>query len=104
MGLRQFADFETMDPAGITYLDTYFITSKHAKLESIHFHELVHVIQWELLGAEKFLAMYADGLERCGYRQSPLEIMAYDHEDRFNSSREPYSVENEVRAQLKKLV
>jgi hypothetical protein len=101
IGLKQFADFESMDPAGITYLDTYFIVSKHANVESLHFHELVHVIQWELLGAEKFLALYADGLERFGYRQSPLEIMAYDHEDRFKSACQPYSVENEVCDQLK---
>ena len=66
----------------------------------MHFHELVHVIQWQLLGSECFLALYADGLEKHGYRNSPLEVMAYDHEARFNSNALPYSVEAEVRKQI----
>jgi len=68
----------------------------------LHFHELVHVVQWRLLCAERFLALYADGLEKHGYRDSPLEVMAYDHEARFNSKESPYSVEAEVRQQLGK--
>jgi len=58
------------------------------------------VVQWQVLGPERFLALYADGLEKQGYRNSPLEVMAYDHEARFNSNRQPYSVEAAVRHQL----
>ena len=93
MGLDRFRDFERMDMAGITYLDTYFVRSEHAHVESLHFHELVHVIQWWLLGPEKFLAFYADGLERFGYRNSPLEVMAYNLQDRFESEAQPFNVE-----------
>ena len=103
IGLSRFADFENMDASGITYLDTYFIRRPEAGRESLHFHELVHVIQWQVLGAENFLALYADGLEKHGYRNSPLEVMAYDHEARFNASPIPYDVEQEVRIQLAKL-
>jgi hypothetical protein len=53
-----------------------------------------------LLGAEKFLALYADGLERHGYRHCPLEVMAYDHEASYNSNGAPYSVEAAVWQQL----
>ena len=74
MGLDRFSDFERMDAGGITYLDTYFVRADEAHSESLHFHELVHVIQWRLLGPEKFLALYADGLERFGYRNSPLVV------------------------------
>src|ERR1019366_1580976 len=49
MGMERFPDFERMDTAGITYLDTYFIHATQARDESLHFHELVHVIQWRLL-------------------------------------------------------
>jgi hypothetical protein len=101
--LSRFADFENMDASGITYLDTYFIRRHEAGRESLHFHELVHVIQWQVLGAEKFLALYADGLEKHGYRNSPLEVMAYDHEARFNASPVPHAVEREVRIQLARL-
>ena len=100
IGLNQFADFENMNASGITYLDTYFVLWHEAERESLHFHELVHLIQWQILGAEHFLAMYADGLEKHGYRDSPLEVMAYDHEARFNSNERPYSVEEAVRDQL----
>jgi hypothetical protein len=101
IGLSQFADFESMNASGITYLDTYFVLRHEAERESLHFHELVHVIQWQLLGAERFLALYADGLEQHGYRNSPLEVMAYAHESRFNSNEPPYSVEAAVQQQLK---
>ena len=63
MGLPQFSAFETADFGGITYLDTFFLKQGHAT-ESLFFHELVHVIQWEELGPERFLAAYADGLEK----------------------------------------
>lgn len=100
IGLTQFAKFENMNADGITYLDTYLLLWHEAERESLHFHELVHVIQWKLLGAERFLALYADGLEKRGYRNSPLEVMAYDHEARFNSREPPYSVETAVRKQV----
>lgn len=93
MGLDRFRDFEQMDAGGITYLDTYFVRADHAQVESLHFHELVHVIQWRLLGPEKFLMRYADGLERFGYRNSPLEVMAYDFQERFEREKTPFSVE-----------
>jgi hypothetical protein len=93
LGLARFRDFERMDAGGITYLNTYFVRADQSRSESLHFHELVHVLQWRLLGPEKFLAFYADGLERLGYRKSPLEVMAYDLQKRFESEAQPFSVE-----------
>ncbi|HOC01659.1 MAG TPA: hypothetical protein PKM43_23300, partial [Verrucomicrobiota bacterium] len=63
-GLSQFRDFEEMDADGITYLDTYFVRHEAARQESLHFHELVHAAQWRILGLERFLALYAEGLEK----------------------------------------
>jgi len=93
MGLDRFSDFEQMDAGGITYLNTYFVRANQSHSESLHFHELVHVIQWRLLGPEKFLAFYADGLERFGYRKSPFEVMAYSLQVRFDREAQPFSVE-----------
>ena len=93
VGLARFGEFERSDMAGITYLDTYFVRADNARAESLHFHELVHVIQWRLLGPEKFLALYADGLERLGHRNSPLEVMAYSFQERFDREAQPFSVE-----------
>ena len=89
-----------VDHDGITYLDTYFIKRTQASDEALHFHELVHVVQWRALGPERFLRTYADGLERFGYRNSPLERMAYDAGRRFSNSREPFNLEQLVLSQL----
>jgi hypothetical protein len=50
MGLSRFAVFEQGDFNGITYLDRYFIKQAVETQEAVHFHELIHVIQWRLLG------------------------------------------------------
>jgi hypothetical protein len=86
MGLPQFAEFERANFSGVTYLDTYFLKSTVARNETIHFHELIHIIQWRLLGAKDFLRVYADGLERFGYMMTPLERMAYDTEAAFSAA------------------
>jgi len=101
-GLPQFENFEKTNFSGITYLTTYFLVKREAGCESLHFHELVHVIQWELLGAERFLERYVDGFEKCKYRDNLLEVIAYDHEARFKAGAEPaYSVEDVVCRQMK---
>jgi hypothetical protein len=51
------------------------------------------VVQWRALGPEKFLACYADGLERFGYLRSPLKLMAFRLQRRFEREAEPFSVE-----------
>jgi hypothetical protein len=63
-GLTRFADFERGDFTGITFQDTFFIRRDQSKNEAIHFHELIHVVQCRILGPERFLYLYADGLER----------------------------------------
>jgi hypothetical protein len=86
MGLDRFAAFEQGDFNGVTYLDRYFIKRPVVTKEALHFHELIHVVQWRLLGPEGFLTAYANGLDEFGYENSPLEKMAYDAEDSFRRS------------------
>jgi hypothetical protein len=100
LGLNRFSDFENMNAGGISYLDTFFIRQEAQRDESLHFHELVHVIQWKLLGAKAFVAGYADGLERFGYRNSPLEVIAYDAQTTFEKSSQPFDVEKLVKGHL----
>jgi hypothetical protein len=95
MGLSGFQGFERGDYGGITYLDTFFVR-RSDRTESLYFHELVHVIQWRLLGPEKFLAAYAAGLEQFGYFNSPLEAMAYQAQATFESSSVPFDAEKLV--------
>jgi len=100
MGLTEYTEWERMEYGGITYLDTFFVTRKEMKNEVLFFHELVHVMQWRLLGPQLFVARYADGLERFGYRNNPLEEMAYGLQDKFEFSPEAFDAELEVRRQL----
>jgi len=83
LGLTQFHAFEQQEVKGVTYLDTYFVRLGCEDQESLHFHELIHVVQWSVLGPEQFVAAYADGLERFGYWHCPLEVMAYKAESEF---------------------
>jgi hypothetical protein len=100
MGLSRFAVFEQGDFNGITYLNRYFIKQTVVTEEAIHFHELIHVIQWRLLGLEDFLAAYANGLDEFGYENSPLEKMAYDAEAAFKRSSPIFDAEKFVAEQL----
>ena len=68
--LRQagFGDFIDMDLDGITYKNTYFIKKKYEGDLSLHFHELVHVLQWKNLGAQAFIQRYMKEILSYGYR------------------------------------
>jgi hypothetical protein len=103
MGLSRFTGFERGDFNGVTYLDRYFIKQSVVTEEAIHFHELIHVIQWRLLGPEDFLAAYADGLDEFGYENSPLEKMAYNGEASFKRSFPIFDAEKFVAEQLGRL-
>jgi hypothetical protein len=88
---------------GITYLDTFFVKRRSAAQERLHFHELIHVVQWRSLGPEAFLAAYAAGLENFGYRDSPLGSMAYDAEALFSQSNDLFDAEKLVTDQLSRM-
>ena len=98
--LNEFVDFFKGNIAGITFKDTYFVRKENSTDESLHFHELVHIIQWEYLGIERFIINYSIGLIERGYRISFLEDMAFRHQRRFIFESEPYDVEEEVQREL----
>lgn len=98
--LTELVDLFRGNLAGITYKDTYFVREEYASDESLHFHELIHVIQWECLGIEKFIITYGIELIERGYRISFLEDMAFRHQRRFIFEDEPYDVEAEVQQEL----
>jgi len=66
------------------------------------FHELVHAVQYRVLGLRQFARLYVTGfLNGGGYEGIPLERQAYELEERF--SRDPksvFSVEMEVQERL----
>lgn len=100
MGLPELEQMENMSMDGITYVDTFFINHLR-QTESLHFHELVHVVQWERLGVDNFLLAYGVGLMQSGdlyqtfedvYLNSPLEQMAYSLQEGFDRETLPAGV------------
>jgi hypothetical protein len=93
-GLSLLADFETQDFQGITYQDVYFLKRACANDESLHLHELIHTIQWHVLGPEQFLLGYALGHAMSGgYQTNPFEEIAYDLQARFVEQPTPFKIE-----------
>jgi hypothetical protein len=101
IGLPEFAEFVNGDYAGITYKDTYFLRTEAVMNESTHFHELVHVVQWQHLGVEGFLMAYGQGLAQFGYIDSPLEQMAYGLQHYFDTGGQPGNMEAFVQGKLR---
>lgn len=97
-------DFRVM--AGITYGDTILISSARVPGEppvSLVFHELVHVVQYIVLGIEEFARQYVLGWAENGfdYLKIPLETQAYGLQARFESDGlSGISVEAEIRGLL----
>lgn len=105
MGLAGFDEFENLDAASITYLSSYFVRHGYERDESLHFHELVHVVQWQHLGPEHFIMAYALGhLLSGGYRTKPLEEMAYGLQARFDANTPAFDVAALVRPELARVV
>jgi hypothetical protein len=95
-GLPEFQGMATPDMAGITFGDMYFVRAGHAPADGVHFHELVHVVQWKTLGVPEFLSTYAVGLAQHTYETSPLESVAYWLEGQFDLGIAPLEVSDFV--------
>ena len=105
MGLAGFDEFENLDADGITYLDSFFVRHGHERDESLHFHELVHVVQWQHLGPDQFIMAYALGHSLCGgYDTNPLEVMAYVMQTCFDQQVRGFDVAAIVRVELDRVV
>lgn len=98
-GLRDsgLADFIDMDVEGITYNDTYYVKKEAENELWLHFHELVHVLQWRVLAPQGFIERYIREIQDFGYDNAPLEKMAYDLDGHYQSKGRHLSVEQFVR-------
>lgn len=81
--------------AAITF--DHVIATREAMDARLLFHELVHAVQYRLLGVASFARLYVRGfLAQRSYEKIPLECCAFELEARFRRSRVPFSVEAEV--------
>ncbi len=84
LGLPELESMAEARWSGITFGHMYFVDESDTT-EATHFHELCHVVQWKALGVRDFLMTYASGLLADGYRQSPLEAIAYRLQAEFEA-------------------
>jgi len=87
LGLPEFEAMGALPMDGITFGHMYFLRREQAE-EALHFHELVHVVQWSSLGSAAFLPTYAIGFAQHGYEGSPLESMAFTLQSKFERRHE----------------
>ncbi|BFM06903.1 hypothetical protein [Halioxenophilus aromaticivorans] len=93
-------DFIDMEVNGITYKNTYYVHPRCTGELRLHFHELVHVAQWKLLGAQHFITRYISEMQNYGYRDAPLEQMAYTLDGHYSQGGAPVDVANYVQSRL----
>jgi len=94
LGFTGLPNFATM-PA-ITFDDV--VVFHEPLTPQLIFHELVHVVQYRLLGIDEFARLYVRGYLHGGYEGTPLEICAYELDGRFLMGSIGFDVEAEVRA------
>ncbi len=93
-------DFVDMDVDGITYKNTYFIKPSFKDYQALHFHELIHVLQWKYLGALAFIQRYIGEIRQYGYKDAPLERMAYFLQGKFMSQDRVISIPEYVQKKI----
>lgn len=92
-------------PAGLALDDLIVVAAgmpeRELRRESLLFHEMVHVVQWRVLGRRRFLREYVGSWAAAGraYGEIPLEVMAYELQERFDAG-ERFDAEGEVRERL----
>ena len=106
LGISNPLDFT--QSAGITLINCILICKYYESSPltwlSILFHELVHVVQYDILGSKKLVELYVAGWAQNGYQYHdiPFERQAYELEGRFNRGGSPFSVRQFVKQELER--
>ncbi len=100
IGINSMSAYENWEPNGIQYKDMYFVRKDLKNWNVVHFYELVHIIQWQLLKDKAYMDLYGTGIIEKGYRQSPLEEMAWRLQQSFESKQKPFNVSHIVKTEL----
>jgi len=96
-------DFSRM--LGITFVDTVLIVEDAIRnnLNSLIFHELVHVVQYDIVGLDKFIELFIIGWVNQGFNYAaiPLEMDAYELQYRYEGDPDSsFDVQDEVSRRL----
>jgi len=86
---------------GMTFGNLVLLSRRYPCTASLYFHELVHVVQYQLLGFAGFMQRYMTGwvLEGFRYRDIPLEQDAFGLQAQFDRG-EVFPVMPEIQRRL----
>ena len=90
--------YEDLEKLGFTGLPNFTTMAAITFDDVVVFHELVHMVQYRLLGIEEFARLYVRGYLQGGYDGTPLEVCAYQLDGRFIMGSVGFDVEAEVKA------
>ena len=105
-GIEPLKDFELDNKGrwdGEAYADTIFIKSDCVNNEGLMFHELVHTVQYKLMGIEHFLIAYGFECATQNYPNGKLEQMAKQFESIFRTDSRSFDVEEEIKPIIEEL-
>jgi len=94
IGFTGLPNFTTM--GAITFDDV--VVFHEPLTPQLIFHEMVHIVQYRLLGIDDFARLYVRGYLHGGYNGTPLEVCAYELDGRFIMGSVGFDVEAEVRS------
>ena len=92
--------------AAITFGDVILVSDSQVPApppHSVVFHEMVHVVQYDVVGIHEFARRYVIPFiqNRYNYMTIPLETVAFDLQTRFEGAKgAPFSAEAEIRSRL----
>lgn len=101
-------DFTQM--AGISFIDCILISRRFSHNQkswrSLLFHEMVHLVQYYLLGTDKFAELYVKGWAKNNfiYEHIPLEAQAYNLQQEFEIEKNIFSVIKILQKQFKGII
>ncbi|MDY6912451.1 MAG: hypothetical protein SVM79_08860, partial [Chloroflexota bacterium] len=68
------------------------------------FHELVHMVQFEVFGEDRLFELYTEHLLKSSYHGVPFEQQAYSLTARFEREKTLFSVRAEIERELENLL
>jgi len=99
LGLSDLVDLKNFDRKGLAFDDTAMILKPCADDEERFFHELVHIMQYKVLGVRVFLKCYTVAGMLEGPENNLIEEMAVDYASDYTKEKS-FHLEERVRREI----
>lgn len=95
LGLKQFKTWHRRKHSGVAYLDTIYLRPKYCDDDLLLCIHLTRVVQWRMLGHERFLKRYIAQMEEFGLDVCPLEDRTSEKAEMYEAGI-PFSIERSI--------